>query len=116
MKEQLVSSETAQLAREKGFDWETPVFRVRLEDTENNYMRPSQSLLQKWLRDVHGWHILLIPVVTMHYTYKIMKVWKKDFDPDLEIETPPYKGVNAYDYGSFEEALEEGLKEVLKLI
>ena len=133
MKEELVRLETAKLAKEKGFDWETLGAWVDLTEFEgqitleeflrsNNhnkkghrYSAPTQSLLQKWLRDVHGWHIVLIPVVTMHYTFKIMKVWKKD-DPFEDIETPPYKGVNAYDYSTYEEALEAGLIEVLNLV
>lgn len=82
------------------------------------YNAPSQGLLQKWLRDIHGWHIILIPVVTMGYTFKVMRVWKKDFNPEaeLKIELPPYKEVHAYDYKDYEEALEAALKEVLTLI
>jgi hypothetical protein len=128
MTETLISLDTAKLAKEKGFDLPCRTFYnegsgLRLQsDTllrtgkDVFYEVPTQSLLQKWLRDVHGWHILVIPVVTMGYTFKIMKVWKKDFDPNVEIETPPYSGVNAYDYSDYEEALEAGLIEGLKLL
>jgi hypothetical protein len=142
MTEQLISYELAKLAKEKGFDLGSFYHYDRNGELFENsdllnigcegglstvyhcieyyparaICAPTQSLLAKWLRDEKGWHIIVIPVVTMAWTYKIMKVWKKDFDPELEIETPPYKGVNAYDYSSYEEALEEGLKEGLKLV
>jgi hypothetical protein len=143
MTEQLISYDLAKLAKEKGFNGDcfyhydpddkllyenSSILYISCEgglNTEDHILSnpykdiicaPTQSLLAKWLRDIHGWHILVIPVVTMAWTYKIIKVWKKDFDPELEIETPPYKGVNAYDYSSYEEALEEGLKEGLKLV
>ena len=70
MEEQLISFETAKLAKEKGFDW---ICRVFYEDWDNNELHepispsdfnnehvwektisaPTQSLLQKWLREVH---------------------------------------------------------------
>jgi hypothetical protein len=137
MNDQLITLETARLAKEKGFDWKCYAyysenndfveagsisganFNVSMEIAVKS--APSQSLLVRWLRDEHGWHIIIIPVVTTGYTFKITKVWKKNFDPnsediELAIETPPYKGVNAYDYESYEEALEQGLQEALKLI
>lgn len=127
MKDVFVSLETAILAKSKGFNWETNRYfdsdRYDFSDDSENwnqyedyYSCPTQSLLAKWLRDVHGIHLVIIPVVTMGYTFKLLKVWKKDFNPELEIETPPYKEVNAYDYNDYEEALEEGLKEALKLV
>jgi hypothetical protein len=134
MNEQLIDLETAKLAKNKGFKEETDcAFRIWYDEVQEwferqywnewvpepnevFYSRPNQSLLQKWLRDVHGWHIIVIPTVTMCYTFKILKVWKKDFNTDMEVETPPYEGVNAYDYKDYEEALEQGLQEVLKLI
>lgn len=140
MVEDIISLETAKLAKERGFPQAFNKLRggnyynylgelngdvteklsrvIRKEDYSGfeNVSAPTQALLAKWLRDVHGWHIITIPVVTMCYTFKILKVWKKDFDPNLDIETPPYSGVNAYDYSSHEEALEAGLLEVLKLL
>lgn len=137
MKEELIKYDTAVLAKEKGFDprsweyWSNKELRSGVLDNGpinwnsdsdysglGVYAAPPQSVLQRWLRDIHGWHILVIPVVTMGYTFKILKVWKKDFDPnkELEIETPPYSGVDAYDYRDYEEALEAGLLESLKLV
>lgn len=128
MTDQLVSLDTARLAKEKGFNAlnpnNSPVYTENGSFDESGhgyvdsilYPAPTQSPLQKWLREVHGWHIITIPTVTGNYTFKIIRVWKKDFDPDLEVETPPYSGVDAYDYKDHEEALEQGLQEALKLI
>lgn len=109
-----ISKETALLAKEKGFDQPTPVFHTRLESTIN-YWLPTQEVLSTWLRDLHGLHIIIIPTVTMCWTFRILKVWKKDFDIDeeLKIEPPPYSEVHAYDYSTYEQAMEEALREAL---
>jgi len=44
MKDQLITLDTAKLAKEKGFN------------IHCKYV-PTQSLLQKWIRDKHGYHI-----------------------------------------------------------
>tara|TARA_R110002012_G_C11328222_1_gene576686 strand:- start:196 stop:495 length:300 start_codon:yes stop_codon:yes gene_type:complete len=97
MKEQLISFETAKLAKEKGFNWPCLCYRQKsavigdetiLEVMEGEkyydwnsypqvpfYSMPTQSLLQKWLREVYNVHIQI-----------------------------------------YEEALEKGLFEALKLI
>ena len=130
MKEQKVSFKTAKLAKEKGFDWEctdgygsegTEYFLEDYEDGDIlfdnwNHLEyryesdrtccisaPTQSLLQKWLREKHNYHLWIIP-------------WNscKDFAYNWE-----YNGMNDGSKGifkSYEEALEEGLYEALKLI
>ncbi len=75
MEEQLISFETAKLAKEKGFDIicqkgfnpnngniiEGNLWFV-LNTLESNYhiQCPTQSLLQRWLREVHNIHIELL--------------------------------------------------------
>lgn len=137
MKEQLITFETAKLAKEKGFNWETfyyrqksavigdetilPLVKVNESNDWNNafkhavpyYSIPTQSLLQKWLRDIHSIHIIIIPTIGCYYTFKIVDV---QCDPENTIERPPYSAVNAYDYNSYEEVLEIALQEALKLI
>lgn len=72
MKEDLISFETAKLAKEKGFDescwWhyaqnkpekESKLFRNEYEPEKSNiwngrFSAPNQSFLQKWLRDKHN--------------------------------------------------------------
>jgi hypothetical protein len=106
MKEELITFETAKLAKEKGFD---------LNGHTNDEVSPTQSLLQKWLREVHkinvesnylpnipGYRCLFVPMtdkISMEEKYKLFS---------------KYYGRNTHD--SYEEALEEGLQEALKLI
>jgi len=98
MQEQLITFETAKLASEKGY---SPillgeVFRKSL---------PTQSLLQKWLREVHNIHID-IPYMdeVLIFGYKITTIAN-----NTEV-------VEIYKYNLYEEALEIGLQEALKLI
>ena len=129
MEEQLISFETAKLAKEKGFDfidvhsyyhinegysigYALCISEVN-EQTDGCLLAPTQSLLQKWLREKHFLHIVLIPTITGDMTYKIVDI---QCNPQYEIERPPYNDVCAYDFTTYEEALEIGLQEALKLI
>ena len=131
MNEQLISFETAKLAKEKGFNIEVKTyfdikkfgdkpceFYGRLNANDYNswddklkkninagyISAPTQSLLQKWLREVHNIHIAVLP--------KIL--------PSNEIKYYCFKGKIKKDfkdlYNTYEEALEKGLQEALKLI
>lgn len=79
------------------------------------------TLLQKWLREKYGVHIVIIPTVTSGWTYKTVRVIS-ELDNDVIIglksvdSLPPYKEVCADDFSTFEEALEDGIYESLKLI
>ena len=115
MTEKLISYETAKLAKEKGFDW--PVNRTynkseKLDDFDeydaslsnynewNNFTSaPTQSLLQKWLRELHKIHIDISP---FYYKGNFIS-W------NLRIHNTYYKDK----YNTYEEALEYGLKECL---
>ena len=132
MTEQLVSFDTAKLAKEKGFDWKTLHFYTKpnskmfgvdekgrlypIKNTskklykcgeyaalniKNTYYAPTQSLLAKWLRDVHNINNL--------YVIKTNKGWTHSFS--LLIENISWEVYNTY-----EEALEIGLVKALKLI
>lgn len=123
MEEELVSFETAKLAHQKGFNIPTPqyydlirnkqVTYLNLEENEyykndnpNMYSKPTQSLLQKWLREVHNIDILIEFVDDVNkiiYGYYLAK-------------NKEYKNVNNKGFKIYEEALEKGLQEALKLI
>ena len=128
MKEQLISFETAKLAKEKGFDWETMfvhesinVGGERLEwDTrvprqfstknENNVFSAStQSLLQTWLRKVHDIDVYILPNGT-----RDKSVTKRLYHPMLWVRDE-YQSELHSKY-TYEEALEVGLQKALKLI
>jgi hypothetical protein len=142
MEEQLITFETAVLAKEKGFVNGTKgCFIVYKEDNINpkgdkgtkkgefeyckrfslkngeldsdedyNYLeRPTQSLLQKWLREVHK--------ISVESTSCWWDDGKKEFEynvykKDLGGDSPCSLSV----FKTYEEALELGLQEALKLI
>jgi len=117
MRDQLIEFKTAKLAKEKGFTEECYALwqKILIEGEKNDniinekgiYAAPTQSLLQRWLREEHG------ILVESLYSYSAI-----DYIPKIG-------KLNAYqDYNLFEEiscntyelALEQGLIEALKLI
>jgi len=133
MKDTLVTFDTANLAKEKGFAepchyaygkngesavsfyeyfYEYSRHKIKNGDNFNfykgtyrNISAPTQSLLQKWLRDKFNIHIEITWVDTLSdiYVYHISTT-NNAIRPDSVF------------YHSYEESLEEGLKEGLKLI
>lgn len=119
MKEELIKFETAKLSKEKGFDVATwDYFQVTCAkefsecctpvrsdwnkyDDYKVFSRPTQSLLQKWLREVHNIDVHCIP-----WIYENKRVY------DFFIN---YKGESRA-YSSYEEALEIGLQEALNTL
>lgn len=119
MEEQLISFEIAKLAKEKGFeldkylsiDDENPKnlnSNYNPRDYQPWYFGLTQSLLQKWLREVHNIHINPIPYsVTFKETvYRCRITYFED-----KMEQNKYIGLSIY-----ENAFEIGLQEALKLI
>ena len=110
MIEQLVKFETAKLAKEKGFNWMvigynwydyTGTSEYGFECINHNKISaPTQSLLQKWLREMYGIHI---GVTYMSQT--------KTYSCSLTMRSMGWSG-----FKTFEEALEKVLQEALKLI
>lgn len=146
MQEQLISFETAKLAKEKRFDCKClagyksngelrecyiddledifnsiyPISNSDIKDAVNKEwifydgcICPTQSLLQKWLREKHNIFITIEIDATSYpkFTYSILKYTELLWETGLEL------GVNNLSlYRTYEEALEEGLQEALKLI
>lgn len=138
MQEKLIEFNTAVLAKEKGFNipcnthcfigntgkivFEKSVHCIDWGNRPNvktiqKYSRPTQSLLAKWLREVHN----CIIEITF-YGENIISL--DDIKYEVEIE---YYGKNfnfigdssdyySNDYDTYEEALEVGLFNALKLI
>lgn len=145
MEEALVSFEVAKLAKEKGFDevvldtfspsgLETDRYDISLPgegyhneelkkafETTNSKLeqiqkdagrrgnppwiaRPTQSLLQKWLREVHKIDIEFATTFSRKYGFQLYK--------DLNPQPRFISG----DYDTYEEALEQAIKEALKII
>ena len=126
MTEQLISLETAKLARGKGFsvktthywsDYNDYEFRQSLYGTDPEYSgsgssliyAPTQSLLQKWLREKFGIDVLVNKAGT---TIKPRKGYI------VELYKPKMKLINWVTgvHKTYEEALEVGLQNGLNLI
>lgn len=117
MQDQLVSFQVAKLAKEKGFN-ESCIFHygdtgeLHAFDSGNRHHRvkhgniifaPTQSLLQKWLREVHNIVITVsLGLIWGQYYYEVHCNGRFDV------------GENFND--TYEEALEAGLIEALNLI
>jgi len=125
MNEQLISFETAKLAKENGFDGtgcthcydpHNPIESQTWSDnigcsTEERLARlidaPSQSLLQKWLREEHNIHVIprLLGVVGWNFTMI-----------GLGGRTISLRASYQSKKDTYEEALEAGLQEALKIL
>lgn len=124
MKEPIISFETAKLAFEKGY----PVFnnysksnfynrrtknliyfgRTGHQTKEHLYGAPTQSLLQKWLREIHKLHIIINP-------------YQNEFlDYTLTVLTQHERAMGGFEeegsYITYERALEKGLQGALKIL
>lgn len=134
MKEQLINFETAKLAKEKGFnipskysinkeayenssEWTGQDFTVEdmLEAKGNTgeeyFLRPTQSLLQKWLREVYNLHFELMPIFSKHPIIPNGWIVSK-FGITSNMQNKNAGIVNE----TYEKALEEGLQKCLELL
>ena len=141
IQEQLIDFNTAVLAKEKGFNiplstWydEKGILIDENSDYHMSYMydngglpysintlnifiAPTQSVLQKWLREIHN----CIIEITF-YGYNITSV--KDIKYEIEIDyygkdfnlTGDSSDYSSSDYDTYEEALEVGLFQALLLL
>jgi len=146
MKEQEISLITAQLAKLKGFDWECRGyyypkgkfgekyqehfgrFNSNKLQTYNDdkgilreiemYSAPSQSLLQRWLRDVSGIHVIVDNYIDSDNILKGYCVFVYiNYQEKVDLVLEFIKELsNIKIYESYEQALEAGLLEALKLI
>jgi len=135
MKEELISLDLANLAKEKGFDQKSCDQGYIISTGELSYdysidycngkaiAAPTQSLLQKWLRDIHN-------IDVQPY---LVEYFKNEFPVEQQISEKEYlfhilvKGININVHHiltikksninlTYELALEEGLKQALRLI
>ena len=122
MEEQLISFETAKLAKEKGFkdytsndnwyDCKGELKNDNIFTTRNDYPAEpnecdasTQSLLQKWLREEYEVIVWLIPAVDDFTCFVSNKY------PSSEEGKIIY---TSYESGKWEDVLEIGLQEALK--
>lgn len=120
MTEELVTLETAKLLKEKDFNeyckdiinhkgimMET-IFRTSKDLPKLFYPCPTQSIAQKWLRETKNLHIEISYMYGNYWIYDILTIPNHDL---VGLSDRPIIRYNTY-----EEALEAGLQEALKLI
>jgi hypothetical protein len=119
---EIIQEETAKLAKEKGFDdWCSHFYGTYMgynglqnEDSSNkynkegNYAAPSQTELQAWLREKYH---LYVHVATNSITTHFPMIQLAEVG-GTQMKGPVY----LKNYPTYEEALEVGLVEALKLI
>lgn len=120
MELQLINAETAILANKKGYDYRTRIIVWKspkgdiypdMKDDEPKLIalgtvlayRPTQALLQQWLRSKRTIVESLYRGDYLDYTFKVKKIGKPHF-------------ISRQGFETYEEALELGLIEGLKLI
>ena len=80
-------------------NWNNHKCLLNESELSNDYSAPTQSLLQKWFREEHGIDVYCMPVGDDSYK------WYNNIASHNPVLT-----------GTYEEALEVGLQEALKLI
>ena len=112
MTEELVTLDTAGILKGKGFQQKKYLINVStLHHCYKCLSVPPQSVAQKWLRETKNIHICIYNCAC-GYGYEISKA-----DNGTHIASSTYKGTNdGGEWDAYEEALEAGIQEALKLI
>ena len=109
MTEELVTLETAKLLKEKGFLQRKYFINVSTLHNCYKYLSvPPQSVVQRWLRETKDLHIEISYMYENYWIYDILTIPNHDL---VGLSDRPI-----IHYKSYEEALEAGLQEALKLI
>tara|TARA_R110000822_G_scaffold7757_1_gene31495 strand:+ start:126 stop:527 length:402 start_codon:yes stop_codon:yes gene_type:complete len=133
MEDELITFPTAKLAKEKGFNWEVygeywfddeentwientnyamPCFYNNNSKGHNYISAPTQSLLASWLRLTFDYHIYCVP-----YGKDLWEVNICTSDVTWNVKNHLCYDILARDnYKTYEEAMEIGLVQALKLI
>lgn len=121
MTEKFVTLETEKMLRKKGFneycrfvigeDRVVSDIILSWNLSPNKFPAPIQSIAQKWLRETKNIHICVYNCAC-GYGYEISKA-----DNGTHIASSTYKGTNdGGKWDTYEETLEAGIRESLKLI
>lgn len=121
--EEIATFEVAKLAKEKGFSWHTRhiydeetkeliecKFVANHNSEDGIISAPTQSLLQRWLRENHKADVWVETVATMATKNQRCYYWHIAYDSDGSCI---YVLDSMLSYHSYEKALEEGLREGL---
>lgn len=140
MTEEFVKLETAKLLKEKGFSEDVFTFYeadsiegdMRLSETydesenfnekDDCFSAPTQSLTQKWLRETKNIHVLSIPRIIESYNKigEVVKARVEFYYWEIYVVGSSHKYIAqnclSNQFNTYEEALEAGIQEALKLI
>lgn len=101
---------TLKLAKEKGYDLVG----------DGLYKRATQSLLQRWLREIHQIDVVISPERYSNGVNYCVQAQKFDLNEGCITQNFIVEGSywfnDNHEYPTYEEALEKGLQEGLKLI
>lgn len=123
MTEEFVTLETAKLMKEKGFNeycknvididniLKVTLYRTNSDLPKQCFSLPTQSIAQKWLRETKNLHIEIYRSA-VGYGYAIVKADNGTWQEDDDSRGPNDGGL----WDTYEEALEAGIQEALKLI
>lgn len=112
MTEELVTLETAKMLKEKGFSQRKYLINVSTLHNCYKYLSvPPQSVAQRWLRETKDLHIEIYRSA-VGYGYAIVKADNGTWQEDDDSRGPNDGGL----WNTYEEALEAGIQEALKLI
>jgi hypothetical protein len=124
MKREFVPFALAVKLKTLGFDepclklWEKTILFTSLVDTsefkkvvsERYCSAPTWQSAFRWLLKEHNLYAIIIPTITMHWTFKTMTIIEG------MVEAPPYKHVNAHDYVTQEEAELACLEKLIEIV
>ena len=71
---------------------------------------PLYQQVFRWFREKHNLYVVIIPTVTMYWTFKTMTV------VEGIVEVPPYNHVDGNDYPTYKEAELESVKELINIV
>ena len=115
MKEQLITKDTAKLAEKLKFDWKHSDFYIDKKGNGDLTDLPCvpQSLIQKWLRDIHNIHVIpyiMTVIDSKKYTFTVLQPKPDGLNGCYEILS------SNKEFDKYEDALEIGIQESLKYL
>lgn len=132
IEEQYVSRDTARMLKEAGFDCNCRKWYEQKEDkiteweadascnwnlNKNDFSCPTQALAARWLREAHNIHVVITEeayVNGINYLWQVL-IYNPTSPDCWDDKSTGMYGDNG-EYKTYEEALEAGLREAIKLL
>ena len=102
------------------FEWLSETYKLKDSDMDPEYLdnlslnaihrTVCNATVFRWFREKHNLYVVIIPTITMYWTFKTMTV------VEGIVDAPPYNHVDANDYPTYEEAEIESVKELIKIV